>query len=203
MRGATQFTLLQSATRDSPRITIESALLHSTLQEILDASLSRSQAPVIRIVIFLSSFLALSTLSAQQLEGPIETRIDQWQPVLPGTWTVSTKSFGVAVETTSPASSTQARVSACPYASLFILRSRAPVKLGEPGCQFSAYRVSTNQYHIVARCRTLAGKDHYETTTLTVSNAGKAFSSATTWVEPKGSITARADGVWSAACGRE
>jgi hypothetical protein len=143
------------------------------------------------------------TVYAQQLEGPIETRADQWQPVLPGKWTVSTKRFEAGREQASPAASTQAGASACPYSSLFILQSHAPVKLGEPGCQFRTYRVSKNEYHIVARCRTLAGTDHYETTTLTVSNEGKAFSSATTWIEPKGSITVRTEGVWSAACGKE
>src|SRR5438874_100556 len=97
---------------------------------------------------------------AQQLEGPIETRVDQWQPVLPGTWTVSTKTFNAGHEQPSPGGSTQAGASACPYSSVFILRSYALVKLGEPGCQFRTYRLSKNEYHIVAQCRTLAGKDH-------------------------------------------
>jgi len=140
---------------------------------------------------------------AQQLEGPIETRVYLWQPVLPGRWMVSTKRFEAGREQTSPAASTQTGVSACPYPSLLILRSHAPVKLGEPGCQFRTYRVSKAEYHIVARCGTLAGSDHYEITTLTVSNEGKAFSSVTTWIEPKGSVTLRTEGVWSAACGKE
>jgi hypothetical protein len=151
--------------------------------------------------ILVSGSLSLLMVYAQQVEGPIETRVDQWQPVLPGKWMVSTKRF--ETDQGSPAASTQAGVSACPYPSLFFLRSHAPVKLGEPGCQFRTYQVSKNEYHIVAQCRTLAGKDHYETTTLTVSNEGKAFSSATTWIEPKGSITVRKEGVWSAACGKE
>jgi hypothetical protein len=142
-------------------------------------------------------------VGAQQLEGPIETRIDKWQPVLPGTWTVSTKRFVAGHEETSPAASTQASALACPYSSIFILRSHATVKLGEPGCEFRTYRLSEREYHIVARCRTLAGKDHYEMTTLTVSSDGKAFNSATTWTEPKGSITERAEGVWSVACAKE
>jgi hypothetical protein len=156
-----------------------------------------------RTVILLSGSLTLMMVYAQQVEGPVETRVDQWQPVLAGKWTVSTKSFGVGHERAVPAAPTQAAASACPYPSLFFLRSHAPVTLGEPGCQFRTYRVSKNEYHIVARCRTLAGKDHYETTTLIVSNEGKAFSSATTWIEPKGSITVRTEGVWSAACGKE
>lgn len=157
-----------------------------------------------RTAIFLSGSLALIMMvCAQQLDGPIETRIDQWQPVLPGKWTVSTRRFEAGHEQASRAASTQAGVSACPYSSLFILRSHAPVKLGEPGCQFHTYQISKNEYHIVARCRTLAGKDHYETTTLTISNERKAFSSATTWIEPEGSITVRTEGVWSVACGKE
>jgi hypothetical protein len=155
-----------------------------------------------RTAFFLYSSLSLMVY-VQQLEGPIETRVDQWQPVLPGKWAVSTKRFEAGHEQASPAASTQAGVSGCPYSSTFILRSHAPVKLGEPGCQFRTYRISKNEYHIVARCRTLAGKDHYETTTLTVSNEGKAFSSATTWIEQMGSITVRTEGVWSTACGKE
>jgi hypothetical protein len=154
-------------------------------------------------ILFLSIPLAVRILYAQQFEGPIETRVDQWQPVLPGKWTVSRKRFVAGHEQVSPSASTQAAASACPYSSLMILRSQATVKLGEPGCQFRTYRVSKNEYHIVAQCRTLAGKDHYETTTLTVSNEGKAFSSATTWIEPNGSITVRTEGVWSEACGKE
>jgi hypothetical protein len=156
-----------------------------------------------RTIIVLSGSLSLMMAYAQQLEGPIETRVDQWQPVLPGKWAVSTKRFEAGHERALPAASTQAAALACPYPSLFFLRSQAPVKLGEPGCQFRTYRVSKNEYHIVARCRTLAGTDHYETTTLTVSNEGKAFSSATTWIEPQGDVTVRTEGTWSAACGKE
>jgi len=158
---------------------------------------------LMRTAILLLGSLSLMMLYAQQLEGPIETRVDQWQPVLPGKWTVSTKTFEAGHEQELRAASTQAGVSACPYPSLLFLRSYAPVKLGEPGCQFRTYRVSKNEYHIVARCRTLAGKDHDETTTLTVWNEGKAFSSATTWIEPKGSVTVRTEGAWLAACGKE
>lgn len=158
---------------------------------------------MMRSAILLSSSLWLMVVYAQQLEGPVETRVDQWQPVLPGSWTLSTKRFDAGNEQALSAAPTQAAVSACPYPSLLFLRSHAPVRLGEPGCQFRTYRVSKNEYHIVTRCRTLAGKDHYETTTLTVSNEGKTFSSATTWMEPKGSITVRTEGVWSAACGKE
>jgi hypothetical protein len=158
---------------------------------------------LMRTVMLVSSSLSLMMVYAQQLEGPIETRVDQWQPVLPGSWTLSTKRFEAGHEQTPPAATTQAGASACPYPSLFFLRCQAPVKLGEPGCQFRTYRISKNEYHIVARCRTLAGKDHYETTTLTVSNEGKAFSSATTWIEPQGGVTLRTQGVWSAACGKE
>ena len=156
-----------------------------------------------RIAILLASSLSLTMVYAQRLEGPIETRVDQWQPVLPGKWTISTRRFEAGHEQASAAGSTRDGVSACPYPSLFFLRSQAPLKLGEPGCQFRTYRVSRNEYHIVARCRTLAGKDHYETTTLTVSNEGKAFSSATTWIQPTGSVTVRTEGAWSAACGKE
>jgi Protein of unknown function (DUF3617) len=156
-----------------------------------------------RTVILLSGSLSLMMVYAQQLESPIETRVDKWQPVLPGKWTVSTKRFEAGQEQALAAASTQAAASACPYPSLFFLRNQAPVKLGEPGCQFRTYRVSKNAYHIVARCRTLAAKDHYETTTLTVSNEGKAFSSATTWIEPQGGITVRTEGVWLAACEKE
>lgn len=156
-----------------------------------------------RTALFLISFWLLAIVHAQRLEGPIEVDIARWQPVSPGKWTVSTKRFAAGQEQASPAASTQDRVSACPYSSLLFLRSQASVKLGEPGCQFRTYRLSKNEYHIVARCRTLAGKDHYETTTLTVSTEGKGFSSATTWVEPTGSITVRTEGVWSAACGKE
>lgn len=153
---------------------------------------------------FVSGWLVLMMIvHAQQLEGPIETRIDKWQPVLPGKWTVSNKRFDAGHEEASPTASTQAEILACPYSSLFILRSHAPVKLGEPGCEFRTYRLSKSEYHIVAICRTLAGKNHYEMTTLTVSSDGKAFSSATTWTEPKGSITERTDGVWLAACAKE
>jgi len=129
--------------------------------------------------------------------------IAEWQPVSPGKWTVSTKRFEAGHEQASSAASTQNEVSACPYPSLLFLRSHAAVKLGEPGCQFRTYRLSKNEYHIVARCRTLTGKDHYETTTLTISTEGKGFSSATTWIEPAGNITVRTEGVWSAACGKE
>jgi hypothetical protein len=151
-----------------------------------------------------SSWLVVMMIAyAQQLEGPIETRIDKWEPVSPGKWTVSEKTFEAGHEKASPAAPTRAEALACPYSSLFILRSHAPVKLGEPGCEFRTYRLLESEYHIVARCRTLAGKDHYEMTTLTVSSDGKAFSSATTWMEPKGSITVRTNGVWLAACGKE
>jgi hypothetical protein len=154
--------------------------------------------------VFVGIWLVLiMIMHAQQLEGPIETRIDKWQPVLPGKWTVSDKRFEAGHEEASPAVSIQGEALACPYSSLFLLRSHAPVKLGEPGCQFRTYRLSKSEYHIVATCRTLAGKDHYEITTLTVSSDGKAFSSATTWMEPKGSITERTEGVWLAACGKE
>jgi hypothetical protein len=142
------------------------------------------------------------TVCAQQFEGPIETRIDQWQPVLPGKWTVSTKRFEGGHEQTSSAATTKAETLACPYSSLLVLRSHAPVKLGEPGCIFRTYQLSRNEYHIVSRCRTLAGKDHYETTTLTVSSDGKSFSSATSWTEPNGTVTLRSEGAWSAPCGK-
>ena len=155
------------------------------------------------MVVFLSSFLALMLVFPQQLEGPIETRVDQWQPVLPGKWAVSTRKFEMAHEQNTASASPQTAVLACPYSSLLILRSHAAIKLGEPGCQFRTSRVSENEYHIVARCRTLSGKDHYETTTLTVSKEGKAFSSATTWIEPSGSTTLRTEGVWSAGCEKE
>lgn len=152
--------------------------------------------------VFVLVWLALMMIvHAQQLEGPIETRIDKWQPVLPGKWTVSNRRFEAGHEEAS--GSTQAEALACPYSSLFILRSHAPVKLGEPGCEFRTYRLSKSEYHIVATCRALAGKDHYEMTTLTVSSDGKAFSSATTWMEPKRTITERTEGVWLAACGKE
>jgi hypothetical protein len=156
-----------------------------------------------RTSLVLSYCLALMIVQAQQIEAPIDTRIDRWQPVLPGQWIVSSKRFPAKQTDASSATSTQTTASACPYSSLLFLRSDASVKLGEPGCQFRAYQLSKNEYHIVARCRTLSDKDHYETTTLTVSNEGKAFSSATTWIEPKGSITMRMEGAWSTACRKE
>ena len=163
----------------------------------------RDWNPAKRAAILLAGTLSLMTVCAQRLEGPIETHVDQWQPVLPGEWTISTRRFAPGREQAPAAVSTQQGVSGCPYPALFFLRSHAPVKLGELGCQFRTYRVSNNQYHIVARCRTLAGKDHFETTTLTVSREGKAFSSATTWSEPAGAITLRTEGAWSATCGKE
>src|SRR5215471_7716920 len=125
------------------------------------------------------------TVCAQHIEGPIETRIGQWQPVLPGKWTVSSKRFEGGRGQAAAEATTKVETLACPYSSLLVLRSHAPVKLGEPGCVFHTYQLSKNEYHIVARCRTLAGKDHYETTTLTVSSDGKSFSSATSWTEPE------------------
>jgi hypothetical protein len=157
-----------------------------------------------RTVIFAFAWLVLMlTVCAQQLEGPIETRIDQWQPVLPGKWTVSTKRFEGGHEPASGAATTKAETLACPYSSLLVLRSHAPVKLGEPGCTFLTYQLSKSLYHIVSRCRTLAGKDHYETTTLSVSSDGKSFSSVTSWTEPQSTVTLRSEGTWSAACGKE
>jgi hypothetical protein len=157
-----------------------------------------------RNAIFAFTWLILMVaVSAQQLEGPIETRIDQWQPVLPGKWTVSTKRFEGGHEQASFGATTKTETLACPYSSLLVLRSHAPVKLGEPGCVFRTYHLSKSEYHIVSRCRTLAGKDHYETTTLTVSSDGKSFSSATSWTEPKNTVTLRSEGSWSAACGKE
>lgn len=157
-----------------------------------------------RTAIFAFTWLVLMvTVCAQQLEGPIETRIDQWQPVLPGKWTVSSKRFEGGHEQASFAATTKAETLACPYSSLLVLRSHAPVKLGEPGCVFRTYQLSKNEYHIVSRCRILAGKDHYETTTLMVSSDGKSFSSATSWTDPKSTVTLRSEGAWSAACGKE
>jgi hypothetical protein len=157
-----------------------------------------------RTAIFAFTWLVLMvTVCAQELEGPIETHIDQWQPVLPGKWIVSTKRFEGGHEPASFAATTKAETLACPYSALLVLRSHTPVKLGEPGCVFLTYRLSKDEYHIVSRCRTLAGKDHYEVTTLTVSSDGKSFRSATSWTEPKSTVTLRSEGAWSAACGKE
>lgn len=153
-----------------------------------------------RAAVFLSSSLVL-TAYAQEVESPIETRVEQWQPVVPGQWNVTTKKFDMGHEHALPSMST--RASTCPFSSLFFLRSRSSVKLGKPGCQFRTFKLSKNEYHIVAQCRTLANKDHYETTTLTVSNQGKGFSSATTWIEPTGSVTLRSEGTWIADCRKE
>jgi hypothetical protein len=156
-----------------------------------------------RRIFFLVSSSWLIVVYAQRLEGPIDVNTAQWQPVSPGKWTVSTKRFEAGHEQASSAAPMQDTISACPYPSLLFLRSHASVKLGEPGCQFLTYRLTKNEYHIVARCRTLSGTDHYETTTLTVSTDGKGFSSATTWTERTASITVRREGVWSATCGKE
>lgn len=156
-----------------------------------------------RTAFFFASFSWLIMVHAQPLEGPIEVGITEWQPVSPGKWRVSTKRFGPRDGRSSSGGSAGVGVSACPYPSVMFLRSYASVKLGEAGCQFQTYRLSPNDYHIIARCRTLGGKDHFETTTLTVSNESKAFKSATTWIEATGSITVRTDGVWSGPCGKE
>ena len=158
---------------------------------------------LLRIIAFLLGGLTVPTVSAQQLAGAVDARIDQWQPVLPGSWTVWTRKFGAGVDDALLGPSGQSQVSACPYSSLFILRSHAAVKLGKSGCQFHVYQLSTSDYHLAARCRTLSGKDHYETTTLAVSNEGRAFTSATTWSEPRGSVTVRMEGVWSTPCAKE
>ena len=139
-------------------------------------------------------------LFAQQIEGPIPTPIDQWQPVLSGQWSITTKRFDSS-GVDSP--QTKQNISACPYSSLLFLNPSAPIKLGEAGCQFRAYRISKTQFHIAARCKALRGPDHYETTTLLVSPNGRAFSSATTWIESKGSVTIRSEGTLTSECKKD
>jgi hypothetical protein len=141
-----------------------------------------------------------ATLSlGQRIDGPVETPIEKWQPVPPGNYTVSERRFEPGL----PGSpQTNREAAACPYSSLFFLHPSASIKLDKAGCQFRAYRVSDTQFHILARCKVLRGPDHFETTTLSVNPNGRAFSSATTWVEPKGAVTIRREGSFVSACKR-
>ena len=140
------------------------------------------------------------TMAAQQLPGLIPTPIDQWRPVEPGIWTISTKQF-TSGDGQSP--QTMQELSGCPYSSLLFLHANRPAKLSEAGCQFQTFRMSETLYHVVARCKALQGQVLSETTTISVSANGRAFSSVTSWPEARGVIAIHKEGTLASACERK
>jgi hypothetical protein len=132
----------------------------------------------------------------EQMGSAIKTPIDQWRPVRPGTWSVkSTRSDSPVGQP--PA---VAMISACPYPSMLFLNNVANIQLGEPGCRYGTYKLSDQVYHIAAHCRALRGRDHFETTTLQVSDDGRKFAAATTWDTSSGSMTVQRVGELVADC---
>lgn len=134
--------------------------------------------------------------ASQQTGAAIQTPIDQWRPVRPGTWTVtSTRTDSRSGQP--PAVTT---TSACPYPALLFLNKLADIPIGESGCRYNTYQLSDPIYHIVAQCRALRGGDHFETTTLRVAEDGRQFTAATSWSGSSGSVTLQREGKFVADC---
>ena len=150
-----------------------------------------------RLCLSLALLCVFARPGAPDQIGPaIKTPIDQWRPVRPGTWTIkSTRSDSRAGQ--SPAAAT---ISACPYSALLFLNNMADIQLGESGCRYATYKLSDQVYHIAAHCRALRGRDHFETTTLKVSDDGRQFTAATTWETSSGSVTMQREGALVADC---
>jgi hypothetical protein len=148
------------------------------------------------VVFFLALIAHNIAFSAQKIVGPESTPIDLWHPIESGHWMVTETTFKAG----SAAIQNEKKLSACPYPSLFILRSFSPIKIGKGGCQFQTYGVSERQFHIAGACMSLGGGTHVEMTTLTVHEDGRSFSSATTWAEATGFVTLRREGTWLSSC---
>jgi hypothetical protein len=83
---------------------------------------------------------------------------------------------------------------------MLFLNDVANIQLGEPGCRYATYKLSDQVFHIAAQCRALRGPDHFETTTLDVSDDGRRFTAATTWGTSSGSVTVQREGELVADC---
>src|SRR3954470_13614982 len=110
--------------------------------------------------------LALLALLARssgpgQIGSAIDTPIDRWRPVSPGTWRIK------SIRSDSPSGQPPATTtsSACPYSALLFLNNMANTPIGESACRYETHQVSQYVYHIVAHCKALRGSDHFETTT--------------------------------------
>lgn len=145
-------------------------------------------------VVLLLIFSGSSALA--QIGAPIPTPLDQWRPVAPGTWKIKSIRSGSAASQ-QPATTTTV---ACPYSALLFLNKMASVKVGEAGCRHETYKLSEQSYHITTQCRGLRGADHYETTTLQVSNDGRRFTAATTWNNSNDTVTLQREGELLSEC---
>lgn len=141
-------------------------------------------------------FLLIVPSAAQELRRAIETPIDNWRPVRPGIWKV-TSTMSDESGTKLPQAAT---TSACPYPAILFLNNLATIRLAESGCRYSTYRLSDQVFHIAAHCKALGGGDHVETTTLQASGDGRRFTTATTWSTSRGSVTLQRDGEFVAEC---
>lgn len=128
--------------------------------------------------------------------GRIETPIDSWQPVRAGLWRIQ------SLRSDEPSSKSPIGItaSACPYPSLLFLNTLAPIRLAEPGCKYSTYKLSDQVFHIVGRCEALKGGEHVETTTLQTAVDGRHFTTVTTWTDAHGRVTLQRTGEFVTDC---
>src|SRR5262245_17786827 len=147
-----------------------------------------------------TALVLLLTFSASgsraQIGTPIPTPLDQWRPILPGTWKITSSRSG-STTTSKPATTTTV---ACPYSAPLFLTSVANIKAGEAGCEHETYQVSDHTFHIATRCRQLRSNDHFETTTLQVSDNGRHFLAVTTWRDSGDNITLQRNGELLSRC---
>jgi hypothetical protein len=151
---------------------------------------------IIFLVPIFSLFVVALPVHAGITDDAEPTPLETWRPVESGMWVVRDVSFAGGTRT----ALAEKTASACPYPSLFFLRSFAPVKIGKAGCQFETYRISDQAYHITGTCKNLRGGNHLEMTTLTVASDRLSFKSATSWTEQNGKVTLRREGRRTSAC---
>ena len=150
-----------------------------------------------RLCLSLALLCVFARPGAPDQIGPaIKTPIDQWRPVRPGIWTVKS----IRSDSRVGQSPAVEKISACPYPAMLFLNDVANIQLGEAGCRYTTYKLSEQVYHIAAHCRALRGGDHFETTTLKVSDDGRQFTAATTWDTSSGGVTVQREGGLVADC---
>ena len=143
-----------------------------------------------------SMLLSAAVSAPAQIGAPIPTTIEHWRPVSTGTWKITSVLSDSALR--HPSVSTTSLV--CPYSALLFLNHSANFKIGKAGCRHSVYKLSEQNYHIATQCRELRGGNHFETTSLRVSDGGQKFYAVTTWSGPQGSSTLQREGEFLSAC---